>query len=291
MNKLRKLWEKEGILVMPGVYDGLSALIAQRSGFKALYISGGAISRSMGLPDLGLVTMTEMVKRIQEITSRLQVPVLADADTGYGNVLNVMRTVKELKAAGVSGFHLEDQITPKKCGHYEGQLLITREEMVQKIKAAKEALEGEDLLLVARTDARAVDGLEEAISRGNAYLKAGAHMIFVEAPKTRDEIELIAQKIKGPLLINIFKGGRTPLIEIEELKKLGYKIVIMPSLLQRVAIKGMIDVSSALFRGDAMEKLEESMVTFQERDSLLHLQEYRKWEGSIEKRGTNAEKD
>lgn len=186
--RLRERLRAPGLLVAPGVFDGLSARIAELAGFEALYASGGAIARSAGVPDLGLLSLTEVLGRLREIVDATGLPVIADADTGYGSALNVFRTVREFERMGVAALHLEDQVSPKRCGHYAGKQVIPADEMVGKLWAAHEARCDPDLVLIARTDARAVEGLEGAIRRGNLYAREGADLVFVEAPESEDEV-------------------------------------------------------------------------------------------------------
>lgn len=270
---LRTLLNRGGLLGAPGVYDGLSARIAEAAGFEVLYISGGAISRGMGYPDVGLVTQTEMVKRLEEIRAVTALPLIVDADTGYGNALNVIRTVRAYERAGAAALHLEDQVDPKRCGHYEGKQIVDVHEMVQKIRAAITARENPDLLLIARTDARAVVGLEEAIVRGNAYAEAGADVIFVEAPQALEEIEHIAREVHAPLLINMFWGGKTPLVPPAQLAELGYRIMIVPSDLQRAAIRAMQRAAAVLRQQGNTASIADEMVSFAEREQVIGLSE------------------
>jgi 2-methylisocitrate lyase-like PEP mutase family enzyme len=267
---LRTLLQGGELVVAPGVYDGLSARIAAAAGFEALYISGGAIARSMGYPDIGLVTLTEMAKRIEEIReASAKLPLIADADTGYGNALNVMRTVRMYERIGVSALHLEDQVAPKRCGHYEKKEVISAAEMVGKIRAAVDARESDELMIIARTDTRSVMGLDEALARGRSYRRAGADMIFVEAPQSVAEIERIPQELDAPLLINMFEGGKTPLVHPDRLGELGYQLMIVPSDLQRAAIRAMDEVARAIrSRGNSAEA-RDSMVTFAQREEVV----------------------
>jgi carboxyvinyl-carboxyphosphonate phosphorylmutase len=218
-----------GIIVAPGAYDGLSARLIERQGFKAVYMTGAGTAASvLGQPDLGLTTLSEMTTHAANIASCVSVPVIADADTGYGNPLNVIRTVREYERAGVAGIHLEDQVFPKKCGHIAGKAVIPMKECAEKIRAAAENRTDPDFVIIARTDARAVNGIDDAIERGLRYREAGADVIFVEAPTNREEIERVAREIKAPLLSNQVPGGKTPGLTAIELEKLGYKIVIFP---------------------------------------------------------------
>lgn len=255
------------ILMAPGVFDALSAKVVEQCGFEAVYASGGAISRSMGFPDLGLVTMSEMLERIARICEATALPVIADADTGYGNPLNVHRTVREWERAGVAALHLEDQVTPKRCGHYAGKTLIGTDEMVQKIRAATEARRG-DLVIIARTDARAVEGLEGALRRAQAYREAGADVLFVEAPESLQEIEQIARALPGPLMINIFKGGKTPVVPTADLDRMGYRLAIFPSELQRAALYAMFACGRHLRTAGTVDGFD-LVASFQDREAAV----------------------
>jgi 2-methylisocitrate lyase-like PEP mutase family enzyme len=244
--RLKRLMAESAPLVAPGIYDGLSAAMARRAGFSALYASGGAIARSMGLPDLGLVSMNEMAQRLAQIVEAAAIPVLADADTGHGTALHVRRTVRSFEAVGIAGLHIEDQGFPKRCGHLAGKNLAPMAEMVGKIEAAVEARRDPDFLIAARSDAIAVEGFEAAMERAAAYKAAGADILFVEAPETPEQIEAIPERLPGPLMINMFRGGRTPAMPLERLGALGYGLVIIPSDLQRATILAMQRVLAAI---------------------------------------------
>jgi 2-methylisocitrate lyase-like PEP mutase family enzyme len=220
------------LIVAPGVFDGLSASLVGRIGFAAAYLTGAGVAASgFGLPDIGLVTQTEMAERARMLVRALgDVPLIADADTGYGAVLNVVRTVREYEAAGVAAIQLEDQAFPKKCGHLPDKELVSVREFTVKLRAALDARTDPDLVVIARTDARAPLGLDAAIDRANAYAQAGADVIFVEAPQSVEEIERISKEVRAPLLINLVLGGLTPLESSERLAELGYAIAIHPSL-------------------------------------------------------------
>jgi 2-methylisocitrate lyase-like PEP mutase family enzyme len=268
---LRNRLRAPGLLVAPGVYDGLSARIAATAGFEAIYASGGAIARSAGVPDLGLLSLTEVLARLREIVDAADLPVIADADTGYGNALNVFRTVREFERLGVAALHLEDQASPKKCGHYADKVLITPDEMVGKLRAAIDARRAPDLVVIARTDARAVEGLPAAIRRGSLYAEAGADVIFVEAPESEDELRVIAREIHAPLLINMFEGGRTPLVAPQALEAMGYRIMIVPSDLQRAAIRAMQEAAEAVRSTGTATGMGGRLAGFSERDALVDL--------------------
>ena len=209
--RLRQMLQAPGLIVAPGAYDGFSARLIEAAGFAAVYMTGaGTAASHLGQPDLGLATMTEMATHARHLASCVSLPLIADADTGYGNALNVVRTVREYERAGVAGLHLEDQVAPKKCGHIAGKQVIPAREFADKIRAAAEYRTDPDFVIIARTDARAVTGLDDAIERGNLYAEAGADVIFVEAPQSEDEIHRVAREVKAPLLANMVQGGRLP---------------------------------------------------------------------------------
>ncbi len=260
--------------MMPGAWDGLSALLIEQTGFHGVYITGGGIARSSGVPDIGLITMSEQVARVRMICEAVSVPVLADADTGYGNALNLMRAVREMEDAGAAGVHIEDQVTPKRCGHYEGKEVVERREFVQKIEAACAARRDDAFVIIARTDARAVLGLEEAIERGKACARAGTDVIFVEAPQTVDEIRQVADAIDAPLLLNmVCKGGKTPYVPTDELERMGYYIIIFASDAQRAAIFAMQRLLQDLHTQRTAEFFDD-MITFQEREEIVDTARY-----------------
>jgi len=225
---LRTALEERRFTLAPGIYDGISAKIAERAGFSAAYMTGSGVAASYGLPDLGLVTQTEMVARAAQLTDALSIPLIADADTGYGNVLNVTRTVQLYERAGVAGIHLEDQGFPKKCGHLENKRLISIAEYVDKLRAALAARRDDNFVIIARTDARSVEGLDAAIARAKEYANAGADCIFVESPESAQEVEQIAHEISAPLLFNVVARGKTPAIPLETVKALGFVLAIVP---------------------------------------------------------------
>ena len=230
-SRLRKLISGSEPILAPGAYDALSARLIEEAGFPVVYMTGFGTSAShLGRPDVGLLTMTEMVDNAKRIAQAVGVPVIADADTGYGNPINTIRTVKEYEAAGVAGIHIEDQIMPKKCGHMEGKQLIPLSDMVPKLQAAVAARRSKDFVIIARTDARAVEGLEAAIERAKAYRAAGADMLFVEAPQSKEEIAVVARTFPDvPLFFNWAEGRqKTPPMELAELKQLGFKVIIFP---------------------------------------------------------------
>ena len=230
-NSLRSTLAASGALVCPGVYDGISARIADRLGFRALYLTGyGAVASSLGLPDAGLASYAEMLGRVSMIAATITVPLIADADTGYGGLLNVERTVRGYERAGAAAVQLEDQAFPKKCGHTEGRIVIPVEEAVRKIEVAAATRDSSDFLIVARTDARTAHGLDEALRRADRYLAAGADILFIESPEGVEELRRIGERFRGShLLANMVEGGRTPYLSIEELQALGFKIGLFPA--------------------------------------------------------------
>jgi 2-methylisocitrate lyase-like PEP mutase family enzyme len=278
--QLRNLIENGRLIQAPGVYDGLSALLAKQAGFPVLYASGGAISRSAGYPDIGLLSLTEVLHVLGQIVSASGLPVIADADTGFGNAINVWRTVREYEQLGVAGLHLEDQTFPKRCGHLNDKSIIPTDEMCHKLKAARKALHDPDFVVIARTDAIAIEGIESAIHRAKAYLRAGADVIFVEAPETVEQIELISRQIPEPKLINMFSGGKTPLVSVSRLQELGYSIIIIPSDLQRAAIKAIQNALNCIAANGNTEKMEDQMVSFKEREIIVETDKFLKIDNS-----------
>ncbi len=267
--KLRTLFASGRIAVAPGAYDGLSARLVEQAGFPAIYASGGAIARSVGVPDLGLISVSAVVDRVASMVDVTSVPVIADADTGYGNALNAQAAARAFERAGVAAFHLEDQTFPKKCGHYDDKSIVPAQEMVQKLKAVREALHDPDFIVIARTDAIAVEGFSAAIDRAAAYHEAGADMLFVEAPTSESEIATIAKSLPGWKLINMFEGGKTPLLPVSRLEALGYQLVIIPSDTQRAAIKAMQRVLAAIARDGSAAAMAADMASFKERETLV----------------------
>ncbi len=271
---LKQLLTSGEILVAPGVFDGMSALLAKAAGFPVLYASGGAIARSTGYPDIGLLTMTEVSAVLAHIVNVTGLPVIADADTGFGNGLNVRRTVQEFERIGVAGLHLEDQTFPKRCGHLANKSLIPLAEMCHKIAVARGCLQDPDFLIIARTDAIAVEGFDKAIERAQAYVAAGANMLFVEAPETIEQIEQIAREVPGLKLINMFAGGKTPMVPVDRLQALGYSLVIIPSDLQRAAIKAMqLTLATIKTQGNSAS-MAEQMVSFNDREKIIGTDSY-----------------
>lgn len=271
---LEQLLTTDKTIIAPGAFDGLSARLVEQAGFPAIYASGGAIARSCGLPDIGLLSFNEVLLRLQQIAEVTNIPIIADADTGFGNEINVKRTIQAYISAGISACHIEDQVFPKRCGHLDGKELISSDEMVTKIKAAKDAQADSNFTLIARTDAIAVEGFDTAIERAKSYAEAGADMIFVEAPTSIEQIETIAKEITTPKLINMFYGGKTPLVPIDTLKNLGYQVVIIPSDCQRAAIKAMQNTLNAIKTNGDSSSISEQLTTFDEREAIIDTKSY-----------------
>jgi 2-methylisocitrate lyase-like PEP mutase family enzyme len=270
---LRQLLEKPDLLVAPGAVDALTGRLIEDAGFEAVYASGAGIANAQfGLPDIGLITMSEMIESIGRIVKAVSIPVIADADTGYGSALNVIRAVQVYEDAGVAAIQLEDQVTPKKCGHFSGKEVIPAEEMVQKIHAAIKARR--EMLIVARTDSLATHGLDEAIQRAKLYAQAGADLIFVEAPTQRDQIAALPKQIAAPLLFNMTEGARTPVIGHAELQEMGYRVVIHPNLAMRIAARAVQSALSVLQKTRSSELLVPSMLDWDERQRLVRLPEW-----------------
>ena len=263
---LRRLLKEEEILLAPGCFNALSARLVEQAGFKAIYVSGAALAGNfLGYPDIGLATMSEVLENVRGIVQVTSLPVICDADTGFGNAINIIRTVREFESAGLAGIQIEDQSLPKKCGHTEGKLLISKAEMVQKVKAAVDARQDPDFVFVVRTDAIAVNGLDDALDRAVAYQEAGADVVFVEAPRTLEEMRRICRTIKAPLLANMVEGGgKTPVLPLGELKEIGYKLVIYPVSTHMAAIKAMQEVLGVLKRDGTTGAYSSQMVPFQE---------------------------
>jgi len=234
---LRRLLAGPGMVVAPGAYDGIGARLIEQAGFGAVYMTGAGTSAARGFPDFGLLTMSEMIENAAVMARSVRIPLIADADTGYGNELNVTRTVREYESRGVAAIHIEDQVSPKRCGHLDGKEVVPREQFVSKIRAAVEARRDRDFMVIARTDARAVCDLDEAIWRGNAALGAGADMVFVEATQSIEEMAAVPRQVKGPCLLNVVPGGRTPNLDLREAEKMGYKLAILPGLMLKAAIE------------------------------------------------------
>ncbi|HEU4339943.1 MAG TPA: isocitrate lyase/phosphoenolpyruvate mutase family protein [Candidatus Binatia bacterium] len=275
----KQLLKREKLLVAPGCFDGLSARLVEEAGFEAAYLSGGAVARSMGIPDIGLVTMSESIERAAQVTSAVKIPVIADADTGYGNAINLVRTVREFERAGVAAIHIEDQITPKRCGHLDGKEVLSLAEMEKKIAAALASRSDPNFCIIARTDARGVHGFDDAIHRARAFAKLGVDAVFVEAPQSEAELEEIPRALPHvALLVNVFKGGKTPMLPVNRLKKMGYRIAIYPSETQRAGIHAMRLALGLLKREGTTEAMDPALTTFKERDQIVGLDDWQNLE-------------
>jgi 2-methylisocitrate lyase-like PEP mutase family enzyme len=244
---LRRLLAGPEMLVAPGGYDGITARLIEQAGFSAVYMTGAGTAASFGLPDYGLLTMTEMVANAARMVRATKLPVIADADTGYGTELNVVRTVQEHERAGTAAIHIEDQVSPKRCGHLDGKELVTREAFVAKIRAAVATRRDPDFVVIARTDARGVAGLEEAVARANLALRAGADMAFVEGPESVEEIRAVPRLVDGPCLLNVVWGGKTPQVGMDEAQAMGYRLAILPGVLLKT-VYGACDQALAALR-------------------------------------------
>ena len=275
--KLHDLLKQGDPVVAPGAYDALSARLIEATGFPAVYMTGFGTSASyLGRPDVGLMTMAEMVDQARRIALAVDVPVIADADTGYGNPISVIRTVRAYENAGVAAIHIEDQVMPKKCGHVEGKQVIPAEEMVEKVRAAIAARSSPDFTIIARTDARAVEGFEAALDRCRRYRDAGAGVIFFEAPHTEEEIAGVAAEFKGtPLMFNWAEGGKTPPISLARLAELGYRIVIFPISALLVASRAVQQALQAIRQGGTPQTIMDRMLPFPDFLDFIGLPEIR----------------
>ena len=237
---LRRMLQEKKLVVAPGCYDGGTAMLVEAAGFEAAYMTGAGVCATFGLPDYGLLSMSEMAEQVGRITSALSVPLIADADTGYGNELNVTRTVRAYEARGVSALHIEDQTSPKRCGHLTGKEVVTRAEFIAKIRAAVAARRDPDLVIIARSDARAVIDFDEAITRVNLAIAAGADVAFVEAAQSVEEVAEIPRRVQGPCLLNMVMGGRTPVYDLAAVERMGYAMVIAPALVPATMVGHVI---------------------------------------------------
>jgi carboxyvinyl-carboxyphosphonate phosphorylmutase len=286
--RLAELLRAQEPILAPGAYDALTARLIEQAGFPAVYMTGFGTSASLiGRPDVGLLTMSQMVDNARRIAQAVDVPVIADADTGYGNPLNVIRTVQEYEQAGVSAIHIEDQVMPKKCGHMENKQVIAAAEMTEKVHAAVEARTSSDFLIIARTDARAVEGLDSALRRAHAYREAGADILFVEAPRNENEVAQVARAFPNvPLLFNWAEGGKTPPLPLERLKELGYRIVIFPISALLTAAKAVRGILAEIKTEGTPRRIFSGGSSFREFNELIGLGEIQE----LEKRfATNAE--
>ncbi|EQB68330.1 MAG: hypothetical protein AMDU4_FER2C00316G0002 [Ferroplasma sp. Type II] len=268
-------------LSVPGVYNPFSALLAGRKGFKAVYLSGGGLTASMGLPDLGVITLTELAGMVRSIHEIIDIPIIVDADTGFGETLSVYRTVKLLEEAGASAIQIEDQVSPKRCGHLNGKEVVSKDNMVEKIRAASAARK--DSLIIARTDARAVTGMDDALERAKTYVKEGADIVFPEALTDREEFRYFAENTDFPLLANMTEFGKTPFIKASEFQEMGYRFVIFPVTLFRIAAKAMDDALEALKVQGTQEGIINNMMTRKEQYEVINYDFYHDFDKNIAK--------
>jgi len=284
--RLRLLWQERSYILMPGVYNAILARLVQYHGFDALYISGAGVTNSLlGLPDHAFITLPEMAQVCRAITSVISIPAVADADTGYGEALQVARAVQLLENAGLAGIHIEDQVNPKRCGHLEGKELIPTKQMVTKIRAAVRARANPDFVIIARTDARAVDGLQGAIDRARAYAEAGADAIFPEALQSPDEFDRFARAVPLPLMANMTEFGKTPYLTAREFAQLGYKMIIFPMTLFRVMMKAAAHALETLKEHGTQKPLLEQMQTRTELYELLEYDRFLEFDKSLAAEG------
>jgi 2-methylisocitrate lyase-like PEP mutase family enzyme len=271
---IRQALSQSGQIIMPGVYDALSAKIAARCGFEVIFITGYSLSATLlGEPDFGLLTQTEVIAAAQRICSVVETPVIVDADTGYGNAINVIRTVRDLIGAGAAGMFLEDQIWPKRCGHMKGKQVIPLDEQLKKLKAAVEAKQNRDFFIVARTDSRQALGLNAAIERGIAFKEAGADAVFIEAPESKDEMKEISKQVRGPLVANMLERGVTPLMGPNELKELGFDLVVWPLAPLYSVAKSLTEVYTTLRRDGSTLAILDRLMPFDEFNRVVGLDE------------------
>ena len=276
---LRKLIEDEEILMVPVAHDALCARIAQQSGFKAIFNAGYANSAALlGMPDISLLTLTEMVEVASRVADAVSIPVFADGDTGHGSIANVMRTVQQFEKAGVAGLFIEDQVQPKRCGHMAGKQVITPREMVSKIKAALDARQDPDFIIMARTDAIAVNGIDDAIQRANLYNDAGADLIFVEAPESVEQMRRIIREVDAHHMVNMLPGGRTPLLNARELQEIGYSAVAYATACTYTIAKAVRELFESLHKTGTTAGFEDRMMSFDEFNRLVGLEHIREQE-------------
>jgi 2-methylisocitrate lyase-like PEP mutase family enzyme len=274
ITRIHRILDDVGAIAFPGIFDTLSAKICQRVGFRMGFVSGYSVAATaIGEPDLGLLTQTEMIERARRITMSAEIPIIVDADTGYGNPLNVHRTVRELIAAGAAGCFLEDQVWPKRCGHMRGKRIIDREEYIHKVRAAVDARAGRDFFIVARTDALAVAGLDEAVSRIQAAREAGADASFIEAPASEAELAEIGRRVPKPAVANMIEGGRTPVLPKQRLMELGFQLILYPLAGLFAAARAIEAVCQKLHRDGTTLGEEDRLMPFEEFNALIGVDE------------------
>jgi 2-methylisocitrate lyase-like PEP mutase family enzyme len=276
-SRVSALLKKHGTLIFPGVYDALSAKLVERAGFPLSFVSGYSVAATyLGMPDFGYLTQTEMISTARRVCASVKIPIIIDADTGYGNPLNVIRTVNELIEAGAAGMFLEDQVWPKRCGHMKGKRVIPAEEHVQKIRAAVDARGKRDFFIVARTDARQVVNLEDAIERCDGYKKAGADALFIEAPRSKEELARIAKELPGPLVANMLEGGVTPLLTKDELEQIGFQLIVCPLTALYASAKAMQDMFNLIKSHGTTRDALDQLLPFQQFHEIIDLEGYYK---------------
>lgn len=278
--QFKALLSQPNAFILPGAYDGMTARLVEEFGFPAVYATGAGISNAqLGWADVGLTTLTEVAEIVSRMDDVTTVPIIVDGDTGFGNAINVIRTVKVLERVGASAIQFEDQVSPKKCGHFNGKQIISKVEMVNKIKAAVDTRKDENLSIIARTDALAINGIEDAIERANAYKEAGADVIFVEAPTTIEQLKAITAGVPNvPHIINMVEGGKTPLVSLKEANDMGFQIMLCANSVLRSAIKGIRQSLSILKRDESQENIHEFICTWEERQELFKLKQVSEWE-------------
>ncbi len=270
--KFKELLKKEETIILPGAFNALSAKYVEKLGFEAVYTTGAGITNAMmGFPDVGLQSFYEIFHQIRYIVNAVNIPVISDIDTGFGNVLNAMRTTSEIEKIGVAGIQIEDQIFPKKCGHFSGKKIISKNEMAKKIEAIIDNRMDPDFTIIARTDAIATDGISEAIERGKLYKSVGADIIFIEAPRTIDEMKRIVDEVEGDKIINIVEGALTPQLDVETLSKMGYKIILFPTTTLRASAMGVKTVLELLKKGNYANEIKKKIISWEERGEITNL--------------------
>jgi 2-methylisocitrate lyase-like PEP mutase family enzyme len=273
--RLRQMLERRETILLPGAANALAARVIEDIGFKAIYVSGAGVTNTyLGVPDIGLISVTELADNVAAMREAVSLPLIVDADTGFGNAINVARTVKTLERSGANAIQLEDQDFPKRCGHFAGKHVIPRAEMVQKIRAAADARNDSDLVIMARTDAIAVNGFEDAMERAAAYIEAGADMTFVEAPRSAEQMREIPKRLKVPQLVNIVAGGLTPMIAFDELSKMGFAMVLYANAALQASLAGMQKVLGHLHSHGSLDGIMPFLASFEERQRLVSKPQY-----------------
>jgi 2-methylisocitrate lyase-like PEP mutase family enzyme len=283
--RLRDLLALETPIICPGVVSPLFATLAERAGFDVVYATGAGISNTwLGMPDLGLMGMSELLAVTSRIAGAVSIPVIADIDTGYGNILNVTRTVQEFERGGVAAVQIEDQMNPKRCGHFDDKVVVSIEEMTERVLAASEARRDPDLVIIARTDSLATEGLRAAIARGHRYVDAGADMIFIEAPESEEDLRTIGHEFDVPLLVNMVEGGKTPILPMEELAAMGFKLVLYANTILRMTMSAAVRTLDALRDDGNTLSLTSEMATWQQRQTAVDLDQWLEVDSQISER-------